>query len=220
MNSAVVNVAGIPGGSFVEFTPLSTVSKIMDVNFMGIVRTTTLFMPLLRRYASIFSPKKNVAPRLVSVTSLFGTFACPQSSAYVASKHAGNGFLSSLRREVTSRFGVRIVIVQPGGVRTPLWSKVHADMRKCPEGVSEEVISAYGGMERALDDAERVRRVMDKAVMLSPESAAEAIVRDGIEKEDPREFLPLGLDAKAIMFFNKWLPVRVFDKLVERLQSF
>src|SRR5262249_43795123 len=74
--------------------------------------------PLLGSDASLKGPKG----RIVMISSVAGRNGNPLTSAYCASKHAIEGLSESLRRELML-FGIDVVIIAPGAVRTPIWSK-------------------------------------------------------------------------------------------------
>jgi NAD(P)-dependent dehydrogenase (short-subunit alcohol dehydrogenase family) len=80
----------------------------MDVNFMGAFRVTRAVLPFMRRQGSGV---------IVNVSSLGGVFGLPFQSFYTASKFALEGLTESLRYEV-GRFGIRVVLVEPGDVQT------------------------------------------------------------------------------------------------------
>jgi NAD(P)-dependent dehydrogenase (short-subunit alcohol dehydrogenase family) len=100
----------------------------MEVNVIGPVIATQAFGPLLGPDASLKGPKG----RIVMISSVAGRNGNPLTPAYAASKHALEGLSESLRRELML-FGIDVIIVAPGPVKTPIWSK----------GDEEANISAY-----------------------------------------------------------------------------
>ena len=74
----LVNNAGVLTHGCIDWTPMSTMNEIMDVNFFGHVAMTKTFLPLLIRQAN---------SRVVNVVSAAGFFSFPNTSAYSASKH-------------------------------------------------------------------------------------------------------------------------------------
>ena len=90
----------------------------MEVNVIGPVIATQAFGPLLGADPSLHGPKG----RIVMISSVAGKSGNPLGSAYSASKHAIEGLSESLRREMML-FGIDVIIVAPGAVKTPIWSK-------------------------------------------------------------------------------------------------
>jgi NAD(P)-dependent dehydrogenase (short-subunit alcohol dehydrogenase family) len=90
----------------------------MEVNVLGPVIATQAFGPLLGADASLKGPKG----RIVMVSSVAGKNGNPLMSAYSASKHAIEGLSEGLRREMML-FGIDVIIIAPGAVKTPIWSK-------------------------------------------------------------------------------------------------
>lgn len=116
--AGLINNAGIAIGGPLQEQPMDVFQQHFAVNVMGLVRVTQAFLPLL-------GARENhpVQPgRIQNISSVNGQVAIPFMGAYVASKHAVEGLSHSLRREL-SLFGVQVVIVGPGAVKTPIWGK-------------------------------------------------------------------------------------------------
>jgi hypothetical protein len=116
--SGLVNNAGIalPGPALIQ--PLSEIEQVMNINFMGVVRCCRAFAPLLGADPARTGPKG----RILNITSVSGKFGYPFTAAYVAAKHAVEGFSDSLRRELLL-VGIDVIVVGPGAVKTPIWEK-------------------------------------------------------------------------------------------------
>jgi NAD(P)-dependent dehydrogenase (short-subunit alcohol dehydrogenase family) len=116
--SGLVNNAGIalPGPALIQ--PLSEIEQVMNINFMGVVRCCRAFAPLLGVDPARTGPKG----RILNITSVSGKFGYPFTAAYVAAKHAVEGFSDSLRRELLL-VGIDVIVVGPGAVKTPIWEK-------------------------------------------------------------------------------------------------
>jgi NAD(P)-dependent dehydrogenase (short-subunit alcohol dehydrogenase family) len=116
--AGLVNNAGIAvAGPLLELSA-DQFRRQMDVNVMGPVIATQAFAPLLGSDRSL----KGRPGRIVMISSVAGKTGNPLSSAYSASKHAIEGLSESLRRELML-FGIDVIIVAPGAVKTPIWSK-------------------------------------------------------------------------------------------------
>ena len=90
----------------------------MEVNVIGPFIVTQAFGPLLGSDPRLAGPKG----RIVMISSVAGKHGNPMMSAYSASKHAVEGLSESLRREMML-LGIEVIIVAPGPVKTPIWSK-------------------------------------------------------------------------------------------------
>ena len=116
--AGLVNNAGIAVAGPVLGLAADEFRRQMDVNVIGPIIATQAFGPLLGSDPSLKGPKG----RIVMISSVAGKNGNPLTSAYSASKHALEGLSESLRRELML-FGIDVVIVAPGAVKTPIWSK-------------------------------------------------------------------------------------------------
>jgi len=116
--AGLVNNAGIAVPGPVLELSADEFRRQMDVNVVGPIIATQAFGPLLGSDASLRGPKG----RIVMISSVAGRNGNPLTPAYCASKHAIEGLSESLRRELML-FGIDVVIIAPGAVRTPIWSK-------------------------------------------------------------------------------------------------
>ncbi|MBO0936087.1 SDR family oxidoreductase [Fibrella sp. HMF5335] len=104
--------AGITQRSLVQDTDPVVYRRLMDVNFFGAVALTQAVLPQLLTQKS---------GHFVVTSSVAGKIGVKQRSGYCASKHALHGFFDSLRAEVANE-GLRVTIVCPGYIRTPISS--------------------------------------------------------------------------------------------------
>ena len=88
------------------------------VEMIGPIIACQAFAPLLGADPGL----KGNKGRIVMISSVAGRNANPLGSAYAASKFAVEGLSESLRRELML-FGIDVIIVAPGAVKTPIWSK-------------------------------------------------------------------------------------------------
>lgn len=116
--AGLVNNAGIAvSGPLVEVDP-DDFRKQMDVNVTGPLLVTQAFAPLLGTDKSL----KGEPGRIVNISSVGGIRAMPFIGPYAASKFAIEGFSEALRRELML-FGIRVVVIGPGPVKTAIWDK-------------------------------------------------------------------------------------------------
>jgi len=106
----MVHNAGVALRDLAVETDMNVDREIMATNYLGPIAITKTILPsMLQRGSGHF----------VVMSSLSGKYGSPRLSAYSASKHALHGFFESLRSEVHAR-GIRITIVVPGFIRTPI----------------------------------------------------------------------------------------------------
>ena len=116
--AGLVNNAGIAVAGPVLGLAADEFRRQMEVNVIGPIIATQAFGPLLGADPQLKGPKG----RIVMISSISGKNGAPMTSAYAASKHAIEGLSESLRRELML-FGIDVIIVAPGAVKTPIWSK-------------------------------------------------------------------------------------------------
>jgi NAD(P)-dependent dehydrogenase (short-subunit alcohol dehydrogenase family) len=116
--AGLVNNAGIAvPGPFLE-TSLDKWRKQFEANVIGLVATTQAFTPLLGADLSL----KGEPGRIVMISSVAGKRGNPFAGPYSASKHAVEGLSESLRREMLL-FGIDVIVIGPGPIKTPIWGK-------------------------------------------------------------------------------------------------
>jgi NAD(P)-dependent dehydrogenase (short-subunit alcohol dehydrogenase family) len=109
----VVNNAGIGGGGPVEDVPVDWVTTLFDTNYLGAVRVIQAVLPGMRARRG---------GTIVNVSSIAGRVAIAGHGHYCAVKHALEAISEALAQEVLA-FGIRVAIVEPGVVLTPIFSK-------------------------------------------------------------------------------------------------
>src|SRR3954452_6284102 len=109
----LVNNAGVGIGEDIEATPMATFQAVMNTNAWGTLRCTKATLPTMRAQAS---------GTIVNVTSVAGRIAVAGQGAYAASKWATEAVSEVLASEV-AQFGIRVAIVEPGVVATPIFDK-------------------------------------------------------------------------------------------------
>ncbi len=179
----LVNNAGVALGGRFEETHLEDFEWVLDVNLRAVIRMCHAFLPMLR---------ERPAAQIVNVSSLFGLIAPPGQTAYCTSKFGVRGFTESLRHEFAGT-PLGVSVVHPGGVATSIARNARSPR---PPADAE-------GAEAARLAAEEGRVAFEKMLTLSPESAAEQIVR-GIERRSPR--IIVGADARNAAFIQRLMP--------------
>ena len=109
----LVNNAGIGGGGPIEEVPVDWAQSLFQTNYFGVVRTIQAVLPGMRQRRSGV---------VVNVSSIAGRLAIAGHGHYSAVKHALEAMSEALAQEVQS-FGIRVAVVEPGVVITPIFSK-------------------------------------------------------------------------------------------------
>jgi NAD(P)-dependent dehydrogenase (short-subunit alcohol dehydrogenase family) len=195
----LVNNAGIAVAGPVLELAAEEFRRQMDVNVIGPIISTQAFGPLLGSDPSLKGPRG----RIVMISSVAGKNGNPLVSAYSTSKHALEGLSESLRREMML-FGIDVIIIAPGPVKTPIWSK------------AEEVdISAYKNSP-FFPALERIRKYMLQLgeIGLPAEKIAEAVA-DALTSARPRVRYQITPDPMRHLI-TAVLPKRMVDRIIAK----
>jgi NAD(P)-dependent dehydrogenase (short-subunit alcohol dehydrogenase family) len=120
--AVLINNAGIAvPGPLLHLTP-DQLRAQMETNLVSVHTVTLAFATLL----GTDSARTGDPGRILNISSVSGKFAYPFVGAYVASKHALEGYSASLRREL-QLYGIDVVVIGPGAVQTPIWGKTTFD---------------------------------------------------------------------------------------------
>ena len=117
--AGLINNAGIAVFGAVQNLTAEEFKYQFDVNLLGVFHCTQAYMDLLGADKS-----RNGEPgKIINISSVSGELGMPFMAAYNMSKFGLEGFSESLRRELML-FGIDVVVVAPGPVKTPIWTKV------------------------------------------------------------------------------------------------
>ncbi len=194
----LVNNAGIGFYGPLELTPLEDLRRQFEVNLFGSVAVTQAMLPALRRARG----------RIVLMSSIGGLVAVPFTAPYAASKHAIEAVGDTLRVELRSSH-VRVALIEPGSVATPIWSKGGAEVERL--SIPPELEEQYGGVPAMMANA--IRNTARSAI--APDRAAQTIERALTARRMKARYL-VGRDARAMLLVSRLLPDLVFDSVLRR----
>ncbi|NGP53058.1 SDR family oxidoreductase [Thioalkalivibrio sp. XN8] len=193
---ALVNNAGVYIGGPLELMEPKQVHQTFAVNVTGLLLLTQACLPLLRASRG----------RIVNISSISGLIAMPGVSVYAASKHAVEAITDSLRLEL-SPFGIKVVAVEPGGVKTPIWDKgAQRDEAAREDAAKSALRELYAPLVRLLE------KLNAKPGGLPPEALAE-VVTEALEDSNPKNRYLVGKDAKALKLLTR-LPDGLRDRAI------
>ncbi|MEV0287031.1 MULTISPECIES: SDR family oxidoreductase [unclassified Kribbella] len=195
---ALVNNAGKGVAGPLETLPIESLREQLEVNVVGQVAITQRFLPLLRRAAG---------PRVVLVGSVGGLVAVGFAGAYHASKYALEAIGDTWRQELAPD-GIEVILVEPGPLSTPIWSKAAKSLDALPPN------DRYNGRVDAL--RERLTRMGKQSD--GPGVAVELIL-EAMTAGRPRTRYTAGVTGAVVPKVRRLLPDRLFDRIAQRLAA-
>ena len=190
----LVNNAGVSRRCYFEEFPEETVREIFEVNVFGTMRVTQCALPHLRKGGS---------GRVVILTSIGGRIGTMALAPYIATKFALEGFGESLFLEMRP-FGTRVVIIEPGIIRTSIWDK---SRRVLPPAARKDS-PYYDLFWRAEVEADKLVNTS----RLQPRDVARAVVK-AMTAAKPRLRYTVGRRAGLVLSLRKHLPDWLFEEV-------
>jgi NAD(P)-dependent dehydrogenase (short-subunit alcohol dehydrogenase family) len=169
--SVLVNNAGIAVSGPLQHLDIQALTQQFDINVLGVHRVTQAFLSLLgaTRDPSRFSRDVPSVPKgkIINISSVNGFIYTPFVGAYCGSKAALEAMSDVLRREL-SAFGVQVVIVQPGPIKTPIWEKARQTVNFYPDTEYANALkSTLYGLEKTEKTAIPAEKVGDLVYKIS-----------------------------------------------------
>jgi NAD(P)-dependent dehydrogenase (short-subunit alcohol dehydrogenase family) len=187
----LVNNAGYGSYGAIEDVPLDEARYQFEVNVFGAAQLIQLVAPHMRAQGS---------GRVINITSMGGKIYTPFGGWYHGTKFALEALSDSLRNELRP-FGVGVVVIEPGGIRTE-WG-----------GIAAENLRKTSGAGAYAKPVTRLATMLGRDRFGSdPEVIGKAIVRAATARR-PRTRYALGMGAKPAIFLRWLLPDRAFDGL-------
>jgi NAD(P)-dependent dehydrogenase (short-subunit alcohol dehydrogenase family) len=191
----LVNNAGYGSYGALEDVPTAEARRQFEVNVFGVARLIQLVLPHMRQRRAGY---------IVNISSMGGKIWEPLGSWYHATKFAVEGLSDSLRVELAP-FGIKVVIIEPGSIRTE-WGDIAADGLEAVSGAG-----AYRDQVKAVSAA--LRAADHSRVASGPEVVATAVVR-AVQSGRPRTRYPVGGGARLMLTARAVLPDRGFDRFI------
>jgi NAD(P)-dependent dehydrogenase (short-subunit alcohol dehydrogenase family) len=199
--AGLVNNAGIAVAGPVEALPITEWRRQFEVNVFGLVAVTQAFLPLLRQGQG----------RIINIGSISGRSAMPFMAPYSASKHALAGLTDSLRLEVQP-WGIRVALIEPGAIATPIWGKTRREVDAWDAGWSQEIKALYEDMF-----ANAKEFASEAGAQAPPPGIVVDAVIHALRSRFPRTRYLVGRDTKVRAFLATILPDRLHDWLISRV---
>lgn len=194
----LINNAGIVITGPLELLPINLLRKQLDVNIIGHLAVIQQFLPLI----------KKARGRIINISSVSGKVTFPYLGAYCASKHAMESLTDALRMEL-SRFGIYVSLIEPGNIKTPIWEKAIKDIDEFLANISSEAIGFYNPDIKGM---QKITLKM-KDTGISPQYVCN-IIRKALLSKKPRTRYIVRFNTHILIFLNRLLPDKFWDKLV------
>ena len=195
---ALVNNAGIQEIGAIETVPMDRVRALFETNVFGAARLTQLVLPGMRERGS---------GRIVTIGSMNGRFTWPGTGYYCATKHALEAISDALRHEVRP-FGIDVVLIEPGFVKTPLGETAAHRRTDSDDG-------PYASYNAAVADvATTYTTGMLGTLACSAEAVAKTVEKALSADGRPRARYRVAASAGVFMTTRKLLPDAAFDALL------
>lgn len=190
----LVNNAGFAIGGFIEEISMEEWRQQMETNFFGLVAVTKAVLPVMRVQRS---------GTIINVGSISGLSGFPGYAPYAASKFAVEGFSESLRHEM-SPYGIRVVLIEPGSFRTPIWGKGMAQIRQVEDSPYRDRLDAV--LRYSKHTAETAP---------DPKQVADLIGRI-TEMKSPRLRYPIGKGTRILILGKTLLPWKWLERIIAK----
>jgi short-subunit dehydrogenase len=189
----LINNAGFGSYGAIEDVPLEDARYQLEVNVFGAARLIQLVLPQMR---------EQHCGRIINISSIGGKITTPLGGWYHTSKFALEGLSDSLRNEV-EQFGIDVVVIEPGGIKSE-WSSITGDnlMKVSGNTVYKSLAEKFARSLTVLDD-----KLPEPHVITN-------LVRKAINAKKPKTRYHGGYMAGPALFMRKLLSDRVFDRFL------
>ena len=196
--TGLINNAGVAVGSPLEVIPIDHLRRQFEVNVFGLIAVTQAFLPLLRKGHG----------RIVNMGSIAGRATIPLMGPYSASKFALEALTNALRLEL-QQWSIQVSIIEPGAIATPIWEKSIKAAKDLEARDNSPFTVGYA--ELIMRIKETVEKAAERAI--PPDAVVQAVVH-ALTSPRPRTRYLVGIDAKIRAWMVKWLPDRLYDRLL------
>lgn len=190
---ALVNCAGVLVLGACESYAPEEIRRVMETNFMGQAAMIASALPLMRARGE---------GRIVNFSSINGLLGIPFQGAYVASKHAVEGFSECLALEAAP-FGVQVTVVEPGDHRSGAQTYRLASRGMTPSSPYWDAFEAARGV---------IAR--DEAGGSDPDALGRRIARILRKKRMPQRLRVAKADQHLAVVLHDVLPNRLFARII------
>ena len=190
----LINNAGYGYLGPIECVPMGDARKQIETNLLGMAYLCSLVIPHMRAQKS---------GRIINISSIAGLVPVLYGGWYNISKYGVEALSDNLRMELKP-FGIKVIKIEPGGIKTS-WGSIAADhLEECTEG------TVYA--EAARNEGEFMRKHYSGNLLSRPSVVARVIGR-AVNARRPRLRYRPGLGATFLIVTHALLPARLWDAM-------
>jgi NAD(P)-dependent dehydrogenase (short-subunit alcohol dehydrogenase family) len=193
----LINNAGYGYFGAIENVSMEEARRQVEVNVFGLARLCQLVLPVMRKQGS---------GRIINTSSVAGKAVLYFGGWYHVTKYSVEALSDALRMEMKP-FGIDVVMIEPGGIRTA-WGHIAADhLAESSKGTPYEAA--------ALNEAATFHKMYDSKLMSSPKVVACAMSK-AVNRKHPKARYRIGAFSGTIVFLHWLLPSKWWDALMRK----
>ena len=197
----LVNNAGAALPGPLETIPIEVFRRQIEINLTAQLLVTQVMLPALHRSAEQLGDA-----RIIMIGSIGGRLSGPILGGYGAAKHGLVGLSSSLRAELAP-FNIKVLLIEPGAIATPIWDRGRAAGDELQSGASQ--INA-----RYADQIEASKKMTKRLAESGPDPSVPAkVILDALQNNNPPPRQVVGREAKVLAAMVRVLPFRTLYRL-------
>ncbi len=196
----LVNNAGIVVSGPLLHVSMDDLTYQLQVNVVGVMKVTQAFAPLLGAQKDY----QGTPGKIMQISSVSGKMGMPFVGPYAASKHALEGLSESLRRELLL-YGIDVIVIGPGAVKTPIWNKNTNENEKY-------LGTDYGSVLKDFQ-TKLIRPIMEAAIPV--EELSRSLVKI-MGKSNPRPRYTFTNNIWKGYYLPLLLPIRWVDRAIKK----
>lgn len=194
----LINNAGYGYFGAIENVSMEEARRQLEVNVFGLAQLCQLVLPIMRKQGS---------GRIINTSSVAGKSVLLYGGWYHVTKYSVEAFSDALRIEMKP-FGVDVVMIEPGGIKTE-WGHIAADhLAESSKGTAYE--------KTGLQEAENFHWMYETNYLSQPSVVTKTMCK-AVNSRHPRARYRTGAFATTMMLSHALLPTRCWDAIVRYL---
>jgi len=203
----LVNNAGAALPGPLEIIPIEVFRRQIEINLTAQLLVTQVMLPALHRSADQVGDA-----RIIMIGSISGRLSGPMLGGYGAAKHGLAGLSSSLRAELAP-FKIKVLLIEPGAIATPIWDRGRAAADQV-QSQNPDINARYSDQIQAA--AKMANRLAGSGL---DASVAATVILEALQDDNPPPRQVVGREAKVIAALARLLPYRVLYSLTARARA-